>query len=795
MPLLLLRFTVLTELSINNLRNKLLKSRIEIICSGIVQGIGFRPFVYRIAKQFHLTGFVRNQGDAGVLIIAEGKKTDLLNFVEGLQNNKPYLAKYESFDVTWKPPTNNFDDFVIDKSSTKKVGGISYLPPDISICEDCLNDMKNPVDKRRYKYAFTSCAICGPRYTTITKLPYDRPNTTMVEFPLCPACKKEYENPLDRRYHAQTTCCNVCGPKLTLYNNKGESLPSKDLFRDIAKLIQNGSIVAIKGIGGTHLACSAVDDTPILRLRTRKGKRKTKPFALISKDLADIRLYAEVSSIEEQLLLSHRRPIVLLKKRSPFPLSKWVSPNLFNVGVMLPYSGIHSLILDEIKDPAIILTSANPSDIPMYIDNNFILSNAANLADYILLHDRTIHQRADDSVIRLANNSPVIIRRSRGWVPEPINLSFNLKENVSLGVGPLLTSTGAIALKDRCFLTQHIGDINTLETMDFLESSIEHMLSLLGVTSLTTIGSDLHPNFLSTKLAEQYSERFGASLFKIQHHFAHAVALMIDNKIPIDEEIVAIVADGVGYGDDNVIWGGEIFHTSYTHYTRIAHLEEQIMPGGDRATFYPIRMVASILSKKLDFDELHSLLSTTYLDAVPGGIEEIHVILSQLKTNLNTYRTTSTGRILAAVSALLKKCYVRTYEGEPAIVLEALAKSGTGNLEFKLSPSTNGIINTTELFYQAFLAYMRNKNPADIALAFHLALADQFADAAISYAKEHHIQKIGFTGGVAYNDIISSQIAKKVDSAGLVFIQNKSLPCGDGGISSGQAVVASLLNK
>lgn len=777
------------------MRNPLLKSRVRIICRGIVQGIGFRPFVYRTAKKYHLRGFVRNQGDAGVLIVAEGDKSKLTQFITSLETDKPYLAKYESFNVSWEKSSNEFLDFIIDKSSSKKVGGISYLPPDISICDDCLNDMKNPKDTRRFKYAFTSCAICGPRYTTITRLPYDRPNTTMVNFPLCPSCKEEYQNPLDRRYHAQTTCCNICGPKLTLYDNNGEKVDTDDIFKEIGALIQEGSIIAIKGIGGTHLACSAVDDTSILRLRTRKGKRKTKPFALISKNLDAVRTYATISPIEESLLLSHRKPIVLLKKKDPFPLSQWVAPNLFNVGVMLPYSGIHYLILEEIKEPAIILTSANPSDIPMYIDNDYILSNASHLADYLLLHNRQIHQRADDSVIRLSNNLPVIIRRSRGWVPEPINLPFDLQDTISLGVGPLLTSTGAIALRDRCFPTQHIGDINTIESLDFLESSIEHMMSLLGITSLNAIGCDLHPNFLSTKLAEKYSKKFGASLFKTQHHYAHAVSLMIDNNLPLDEEIIAIVADGVGFGADEVIWGGEIFHSTYTTYERIGHLEEQIMPGSDRATIYPIRMVASILSKKYDQTEVFNILSTRYSDALPGGISEIHVLLSQLQANLNTYKTTSTGRILAAVSAMLKACFERTYEGEPAIVLEALAKKGKNDLQFTLPEITNGIINTTDLFYQAFEAFLNHKNIADIALTFHLALANQFADIAISYAQEHHIDKIGFTGGVAYNDIITTQIAKRVKSAGLSFLQNKALPCGDGGISCGQAIIAALANK
>ncbi|MHA1211397.1 MAG: carbamoyltransferase HypF, partial [Candidatus Heimdallarchaeota archaeon] len=754
--------------------------------------IGFRPFVYRTAKSLNLVGTVRNQGDAGVLIIVEGLKNTLLKFILSLKNDKPYLAKYEAFQVTWEPYSAEFITFQIIPSSKKKVGGISYLPPDISICNDCLEDIQKK-NNNRFRYAFTSCAICGPRYTTITHLPYDRPNTTMKDFPLCTNCNTEYNDPMDRRHHAQTTCCNVCGPKLSLYNKKGEIIDDIDIFAEVAKLIEEGNIIAIKGIGGTHLACSAMNDEPILKLRTRKGKRKYKPFAMISKSISEVKKYAVLNSTEEALLTSFRRPIVLIRKKEPFPLSEWIAPNLFNIGVMLPYSGIHSLILNLIKDPAIILTSANPSNLPMYIENSVILSKSIELADYALLHNRRIYQRADDSVIRLANDTPILIRRSRGWVPEPINLPFSLNNDISLGVGPLLSSAGAIAVRDRLFPTQYIGNVDTIETLDFLQNAINHMASLLGITYFNSIGCDLHPSFLSTNLAETYALKNDASLHKIQHHFSHAVALMIDNKLQLDEEIVAIVADGVGYGNDGNIWGGELLHCNYKNFKRIGHLEEQPMLGGDRATIYPVRMLAGILSKKFSLEELRSILIDSYLTALPGGENEIQVLLVQLKNNINTYKTTSTGRILAAISSLLGASYERTYEGEPAIVLEALATKGKLNsVRFDIPILNNGIINTTELVFQSFQKLSEGARSADIALAVHLELADQFASNAIDYANSHGITKIGFTGGVAYNDFISRQIAKKVKEAKLEFLQHSSLPCGDGGVSTGQAIVAAL---
>jgi hydrogenase maturation protein HypF len=767
-----------------------LNSRVKVICRGIVQGIGFRPFVFRIAKNLHLSGFVRNQGDAGVLIIAEGPKDDLKKFTVLLETDKPYLAKYESFQVKWEKYQNEFTDFEIIPSSKKAIGGVSYLPPDISICDECLKDMTNK-DDNRFKYAFTSCAICGPRYTTITKLPYDRPNTTMKDFPFCPACQTEYNNPFDRRHHAQTTCCNLCGPQVSLYNNSGEKIDVPNLYEHIASLIKKGNIIAIKGIGGTHLACSVKDDEPVLRLRTLKGKRKYKPFAVISKSLEKARFFAEVSPIEENLLNSYRKPIVLLKKKNPFPLSEWIAPKLHNIGVMLPYSGIHSLLLDVLDDPALILTSANPSDVPMYIKNDIIQSKLREMADYFLLHNRRIHQRVDDSVIRISNNSPVLIRRSRGWVPEPINLPFKIP-HPSLGVGPLLTSTAAIALSNRCFPTQYLGNVDSLETLTFLESSINHLKSLLGVESFTTVGCDLHPLFLSTKLAEKYAIN-NDSLSKVQHHYAHTIALMIDNQLPLNDEVVTIVADGVGYGSDETIWGGEILHCTYNDFNRIGHLEEQIMIGGDRATMYPIRMLAGILSKKYSTSELGEILSENYSDALPGGENEIQLLLVQLKKGINIQKTTSTGRILASTSGLLKASFERTYEGEPAIVLESLAINGKEDkVKFNLPDPQKGIINTTELISQALEKHLQGNKPEHIALSVQKTIASQFAQVAIEYALENNISKIGFTGGVAFNDFITRQIAKKVKEAKLQFLQHRHLPCGDGGISCGQAIYAAL---
>ncbi|MEA2071093.1 MAG: carbamoyltransferase HypF, partial [Asgard group archaeon] len=763
--------------------------------SGIVQGIGFRPFVYRMAHKLAITGFVRNQGDAGVLIVAEGDKTLLEKFIILLQEEKPYLAKYETFEIKWKKFQDEYASFTIKKSSHKTIGGISYIPPDISICDDCLEDIFNP-HERRYNYAFTSCAICGPRFTTITSLPYDRPNTTMNDFPLCSDCLKEYTDPLNRRHHAQTTCCPKCGPKMSLFDKNGKQVLTKDIYKTVADFIKRGKIVAIKGIGGTHLACSVLNDKTILRLRTRKGDRKNKPFALISQSLTDVRKFAYINDKEEQLLTSFRRPIVLLEKKVPFPLSKWISPNLFNVGVMLPYSGIHYLLLKEINGPAIILTSANPTNLPMFINNQKILSQGEELADYFLLHNREIYQRADDSVTRITNNTPALLRRSRGWVPEPVNLPFDFNAISGIGVGSMLTNTGALIKRDRCFPTQFIGDVETIETLDFLENAIRHLQRLLGLDDFSYVVNDLHPRYLTKELAKKFVKEFQASQYQLQHHFAHAIALMAESQLPIDDEAVIIIADGVGYGGDENIWGGEIFHCTYQNYTRVGHLEEQIMIGGDKATYYPMRMAIGILSNVMSSKELFSLISKNYRESLPNEIDELHVILAQLEKKINLYNSTSTGRILAATSALLKACYERTFEGEPALILESLAHKGRkGKVTFTLPSPEKGIINTTSLIHQVLQKIQQGKKAEDIALATELALAKQFSRVAINYAKENSVTKIGFTGGVAYNEVITSEIARQVKNADLRFLQHKELPCGDGCISSGQVIYGGLKEK
>jgi len=764
------------------------KKRCEILCSGIVQGVGMRPFVYRIAVKNSLTGYVLNLGDAGVKIVVEGEEEDIKRFMRELKEKKPPLARFEKVRTKWGEAREEFKTFAIGKSSSERILESSYIPPDVAICDNCIQDMLNP-DDRHYKYAFTCCADCGPRYTSIISLPYDRELTTMRDFPLCPHCMEEYTNPMDRRYHAQGICCPLCGPKLTLHSNDGKLIDCKDPIAEAAKLINEGAILAIKGIGGSHLAALTTDDECVLKLRERKKDRKYKPFAVMSLSIEEVRKYAEVTRREERILTSFRRPIVLLRKKEDFPLSEWVSPGLHNIGVMLPYSGLHILLLREVADPAVIMTSGNVSGKPIAASNEEILTHLSNLADYFLLHNRVIYQRCDDSVVKIVDGKAKLIRRSRGYVPEPIETPLPCKGRGLLAVGPELTVTVTVMKGNRCYASQHVGDVSgDLDMVEFHENVTMHLLKLLNVKP-EAVACDLHPQFVTTKIAEEYAEKWQVPLVRVQHHQAHAAALKAEHKV--DEPIVCITCDGVGYGPDGTIWGGEILLSDYASSERLGHLAPQLMPGGDQATKYPMRMAASILSRILSDSELRDVLTSEYIDGFKHGEKEVEVVLKQIRDAKGPF-TTSTGRVLDAIAALLKVCMKKTYQGEPAMRLEAIATKGKPTL--KIEPrisSSNGryVLDTSQILFEVLQSLGKHRIE-DLAASAQRAIAIGLADIAVNVAQKEGVKVVGFTGGVAYNEAITKTIRKHVEKNGLVFIQHSVIPPGDAGVSIGQAVVA-----
>ncbi|MFX1237148.1 MAG: carbamoyltransferase HypF [Promethearchaeota archaeon] len=783
---------------------------LEINITGIVQGVGFRPFLFYLATRLGLKGYILNRGNAGVRLMLQGKSENLEQFTKDLDSKKPDISFIESIEVNTILTNEKFHILEIRKSEEGRGIGLT-LPPDISTCKDCINDMKNPNLEKYFQYPFVACAACGPRFTTVNQLPYDRERTTMVKFPLCekgnPSCLQEYKNAQDRRFHAQTFACKNCGPRYKLYDtNRNKILTESlsDILDITAKRINAGEICAIKGIGGVHLACLASNDETIIKLRKAKGKRKNKPFAVMVPDLKLVENIVKITPAERSLLLSFRSPIVLLDlkdKEINSILSEYIAPGLNNIGIMLPYSGIHHLLFEFIGRKPLIYTSGNPSNIPMSVNNDEIFEQLKLLADFFLLHDRRIYQRADDSVARVHGSKTKLIRRSRGYVPEYIPLPFKVDLQGAIATGPELATTGAILRGNRIFPTQHIGNVTHLETHDFLKNAILHMKSLLQIedSEIAFISCDAHPAFITTKFAKELSAHYNAPLYPVQHHYAHVLGLMAENNVLLEETIIGISTDGVGYGSDGNIWGGEVLKCSYENLERVGHLKYQPMIGGDRCTKYPARMAISILLGALDESNYEHLFTRLNVqkDLEYGDIE-LRNIISQYNvangsfSNKGIPLTSSTGRVLDAISYLLGACNIKTYRGEPAMRLEGLASNGDPTkIQLKVKSydyKGQRIIDTSTLILDIIRLIKQGKKKIDIAARAQIEIGKAFAGIAIDVAEKEDIQKIGLTGGVSYNQSFNLSIKKEIESVGLTFIEHEKIPPGDAGISSGQLI-------
>ena len=752
--------------------------RLKIKIVGIIQGVGFRPFIYRTAVKNQLKGYVKNRGDAGVEILLEGKESDIHTFMRDLKEKKPPLAQIHEIITTELKGKNEYATFSIHKSSNETELSGSVIPPDIAICDDCLKELRNPKDPR-HEYFFITCTNCGPRFTIIDRLPYDRENTTMRDFPMCSFCLKEYKDPLNRRFHAQTVACPKCGPKAYLTTHKGELVKHKDPVREAGKLLAEGFIMAIKGYGGFHVAASTTKDKPLIRLREVKH-RNQKPFAIMARSLEAIKTFAEVSKEEAALLTSYTRPIVLLNKNSAYYLSDLVAPELHNVGVMLPYTGLHYMLFDKVDEPAFVMTSANPPNQPIIKDNEEALQALGGTVDYFLFHNRQIAHRCDDSVVRMHGKNPVFLRRSRGCAPAPIMLKEKAKRCV-VGLGGELNNTACVLLGNKAFISQHIGDVENVETREFLENATKHLIRLTN-SKVDAVACDLHPKFTTTNLARDLAEENGWQLFQVQHHYAHIAALMIEHSV---EEIVGICCDGYGYGINGEAWGGEILLCTResSDFKRVAHLEKQPLIGGDLATRFPLRMATGILHKRIDVASW-LLQNKTHF---PHGESEIQLILNQLEKSNNIIETTSCGRVLDATAAVLGVCYERTYEGEPAMKLESAALKGKDVIKLEPIIKSN-TLDTTQMLLEIF-ENREKYSKTDLAYSLHSYLARGLAELAIENAEDNGIRTVGFSGGAACNQILTSIMRKAVKTAGLQFLVHEAIPPGDGGVSFGQAVV------
>jgi hydrogenase maturation protein HypF len=754
--------------------------RVKINVSGIVQGVGFRPFIYRLAVRNGLAGYVRNRGDAGVEVLLEGDAQGIESFMRALTVEKPPLAQIDEVKSTELSGKNEYAQFTIYKSSQEAETSGSIIPPDIAICNQCLQELRDPKDPR-FEYFFITCTNCGPRFTIIERLPYDRENTTMREFPLCGFCLKEYDDPANRRFHAQTVACPTCGPQAYLTTSTGEPVQTKDPVRTAGKLLSEGSVLAIKGYGGFHIAASTLKEKPLQALRTTKHRRE-KPFAIMAKTIEAAKGFAEVGSKEQELLTSPARPVVLLNKSPIYNLSPLVAPNLHNVGVMLPYTGLHYMLFDQVSDPAFVMTSANPPNQPIVKDNKEALKILGGTVDYFLFHSREIAHRCDDSVMRVHGSRQVFLRRSRGYAPAPIRLKQKSKRCV-VALGGELNNTSCVLLDDKAFISQHIGDVENVETRSFLQEATAHLQRLTNCHG-ETVACDLHPKFTTTILAKEMAEADGSPLVQVQHHHAHAAALMAEHGL---DEIVGVLCDGYGYGTDGEAWGGEILFCTgeSTEFKRLGHLGAQPLLGGDLASRYPVRVAAGMLSKAGVNVEEWLMKNSQHL---PYGETEVQLILNQLKKSSGTVETTSCGRVLDAVAAVLGVCFERSYEGEPAMKLESLALHGTDKL--KLKPILNGDVLDTTTMLRTIYEQIGRGSTSDLAYSAHAYLAKGLASLAAENASVQGVKNVGFSGGAACNQILAQLMRETVESLGLRFFVHESVPAGDGGISFGQAVVA-----
>ncbi len=760
----------------------------KIRLTGIVQGVGFRPYIYRMAEKNKLKGYVKNTGGAEVEIWVEGKGSHLKKFLVDLRGKKPSVAVIEEIRFEKVKP-RLYKYFSILKSS-REASFYSMVPPDIGICEGCLEEIMEP-GSRWYMYPFNSCAWCGPRFTMMKKTPYDRENTAMVDFPLCSHCKDEYSDPRDiRRFHAQGISCKECGPKVFLLDRLGRGIETKNALYEAAKLIDEGKIVAVKGLGGFHIAALATEDDVVLKLRERK-RRPQKPFALMALNLETAKEILCLNKAQEKLLLSPEKPIVIALKRRDSAVSRYVAPQLKTLGVMLPYTGLHYLLLNQTRDKFLIMTSGNARDKPICKSNREALKLLNGFVDYFLMHNRRILNRCDDSVIRFTDGHPFFLRRSRGYAPTWINVNFKFDRPV-IAFGADLSNVAALAFKNHIVPTQYLGDMDEYDNLLYLEEALDFLLKTYNIrVEDSIIACDNHPGYLSSRLAYEWAEKHSCPLVKIQHHHAHMASAIAEHKLDPLEKIIAITMDGAGYGEDGSVWGGEVLIGSCSNYERRGQLRYQPMLGGDLATKYPVRMLIGILSTFLDTAEIRGIILKHKLDrGLRHGLKELNVAL---KHRGNSPLTSSTGRLLDAFSALLNICLIRNYEGEPAIKLEEEAVNGR-IIDDVRAPvrrvDETYVVDTTNMFKDV-IGLIDTHSVSSIAYTVLKEIGRAFGYMA-SRCLKRNMDKVVVSGGAAVNNYLIQGIKEALIQRGVKLILKAKLPPGDGGISTGQAMVAGV---
>jgi len=751
----------------------------KINVNGIVQGVGFRPFVFQLAAAHNLCGRVSNTS-SGVTIHIEGLSSAIEAFAREMTENPPPLAHITQIIIT-EARLKEYDEFSIIKSRSHGQR-FTLISPDVSICDDCLKEMLDPGD-RRYLYPFINCTNCGPRYTIIDDIPYDRPKTSMRLFQMCDQCQAEYNDPMDRRFHAQPNACPVCGPHVELLENTGEKMVSNDPIAECITLLKSGHILAVKGLGGFHLVVDAENEAAVKRLRQRKH-REEKPLAVMSLDLATISQYTIPTPEEEKLLLSPQRPIVLLPKREPHCLADSVSPNSRYYGAMLPYTPLHHLLLKD-NFLALVMTSGNMSEEPIAIDNQDALERLQTLADYFLLHNRDIYLRSDDSVVKTINRQVRFFRRSRGYVPRPVFLKKPVRS--ILACGAELKNTICLTRKDQAFLSQHVGDLENLATFNFFKKTIEHLKRILDIEP-GYVACDMHPDYLSTRYARA-QERI--PVVEVQHHHAHIAACMAEHQVA--DPLIGLAFDGTGFGTDGCIWGGEVLLASLDQFKRGGHLAYVPMPGGSAAIKEPWRMAVSYLYQAYGRDL--GRLDLPFLAAHQAN--NIETIIEMIEKGINSPYTSSLGRLFDGVAALAGLRKTVAFEGQAAMELEMAADlSETGEYAYAV-PQGAPLAIPMETIIQGIVQDVQKQiHLSGISMKFHNTLVHLFTDVCINLRQQTGFAKVALSGGVFQNSILLSGLTNSLASKGFEVLSHTRVPSNDGGIALGQAVVAdAMLNK
>lgn len=745
----------------------------------MVQGVGFRPFVYQLATKHNLKGWVCNtSGD--VKIEVEGEKHTLERFLNDLVAMAPPLARLEDVSVSSHKP-QGYTNFEI-RHSIAEEGRYQLVSPDIATCKPCLKEVFDSKD-RRYRYPFTNCTNCGPRFTIIEDIPYDRPKTTMRSFKMCPQCQREYDNPMDRRFHAQPNACPKCGPSLKLVDSEGNTVACDDVLVTATGLLKQGKILAIKGLGGFLLACDATDERAVKVLRERK-RRPFKPLAIMVATVEEAKRHCVVSEKEEELLTSPQCPIVLLKRKGVSTVSPSVAPNLKYLGVMLPYTPLHHVLLKETGLP-LVMTSGNISEEPIAKDNDEALRRLKGIPDYFLMHNRDIYSRYDDSVTIVELGKPQIVRRARGYAPYPIHLPFNSKQ--ILACGAELKNTFCLTKDNYAFMSQHIGDLENLETMEHFETTLELYKKLFRINP-EVVAYDLHPEYLSTKYAKSLSEQQKLSSIAVQHHHAHIVSCMVENGI--EEKVIGVAFDGTGYGSDGLIWGGEFLIADYKGFDRVGHFEYVPLPGGTVAIERPYRMAISYLLTLLGKDALKSDLA--FLKDVSS--QELAIIEMQLMKGINSPLTSSCGRLFDAVSALIGIRGKIDYEAQAAIEMEMAAdENEKGSYPFSIMEKDEvNVVHFKQLF-SSMIKDLQDRVPqSNIAMKFHRTMAEVVVQMCRRLSGRSGLKKIALSGGVFQNRLLLRLTVSALERAGFEVLTHSKVPTNDGGVSLGQAVIGNF---